>query len=243
MMLLYYGYGGLDTVQLILIGAALLLAVFSQSKVRGTYEKYKQIPANTNLTGAQIAQTILDHHNIHDVQVVPGQGAELSDFYDPKKKIVSLSSNIYNTNSIAAMAVAAHEVGHAIQHATDYKFIAIRNRLLPMTIVASNFSMLIVMLSLIFYSSSIGQTMFWVGIAMYGIVGLFQLVTLPVEFDASKRAINNLQTLNLVADEDIAGSKQMLNAAAFTYVAAFLSTILTILKLVLMVVGGNRRRN
>lgn len=246
MSILYYygGYGGLDIWQIAIIGITFILAIYSQSKVKGTYEKYKQIPANTQLTGAQIARQILDAHNINDVQVVAGQGAELSDFYDPKKKIVSLSSNIYNTNSIAAVSVAAHEVGHAIQHATDYHFIALRNRLLPMTIVASRFSMIIIMASLMFYSTSFGPTMFWIGIAMYGIVGLFQLVTLPVEFDASKRALNNLQSMNLVAEEDIVGSKKMLNAAAFTYVAAFLSTILTILRLVLMVLGNSgRRRN
>lgn len=244
MLLLYYSYwGGMSMWQYVLLGVAFLLGIVAQTRVRGTYEKYKQIPAHTQMTGAQIARHILDAHGLQDVEVVPGQGAELSDFYDPKRKLVSLSSNIYNTNSIAAVSVAAHEVGHAIQHATDYKFIAVRNQLLPMTIVASNLSMILIVVSFLFMSTGWGMSLFWVGIAMYGIVGLFQLVTLPVEFDASNRALRNLEQMNLVQAEDIVGSKKMLNAAAFTYVAAFLATVLNILRLVLMVLGGGRRRN
>ncbi len=239
---LLFGFYGLDGTQWILILLAFGIAMFAQGRVQSVYAKYKQIPADTNLTGAEIARQILDRHGIHDVQVVPGKGAELSDFYDPKNKIVSLSSNIYNTNSIAAVAVAAHEVGHAIQHATDYSFIALRNRLLPMTIVSQNLGLLLVLISSMFLHTSWGFSLFWVGIAMYGVVGLFQLVTLPVEFDASKRALVNLQEMNLVAADDIDDSKKMLNAAAFTYVAAFLGTIITIIRIVLMFMGGNRRR-
>lgn len=242
MTLLYNMYYGLDFTQLIIIGAAVLLGVIAQMTVMRTYAKYKQIPAQTNLTGAQVAQRILQAHGINDVQVVPGQGGELSDFYDPKKKIVSLSNNIYNTNSIAAVSVAAHEVGHAIQHATNYSFIALRNNLLPLTIISSNLSMFILMIGLIFINSSMGYTLFWVGIVLYGIMGLFQLVTLPVEFDASNRALANLRELQIVPEEDMDDAKKMLNAAAFTYVAAFLATVLTILRFVLMAMG-NRRRN
>lgn len=237
-----FGLYNLDGTQLLLFMVAIGIAMFAQGRVQSVYAKYKQIPADTNLTGAEIARQILDRHGIHDVQVVPGKGAELSDFYDPKKKIVSLSSNIYNTNSIAAVSVAAHEVGHAIQHATSYSFIALRNRLLPMTIISQNLGMLFVIISSMFLYTSWGYSLFWVGIAMYGVVGLFQLVTLPVEFDASKRALVNLQEMNLVAPDDIDDSKKMLNAAAFTYVAAFLGTIITIIRIVLLFMGGNRRR-
>lgn len=239
---LLFGLYNLDGTQLLLFMVAIGIAMFAQGRVQSVYAKYKQIPADTNLTGAEIARQILDRHGIHDVQVVPGKGAELSDFYDPKKKIVSLSSNIYNTNSIAAVSVAAHEVGHAIQHATSYSFIALRNRLLPMTIISQNLGMLFVIISSMFLYTSWGYSLFWVGIAMYGVVGLFQLVTLPVEFDASKRALVNLQEMNLVAPDDIDDSKKMLNAAAFTYVAAFLGTIITIIRIVLLFMGGNRRR-
>lgn len=244
-MLIYYYGGGQDMMLMwVLIIGAMAIAAFAQFKVQGTYAKYKQIAAQTNLTGAEIAQKILDHNGIHDVQVVPGQGAELSDFYDPKKKIVSLSSNIYNTNSIAAVSVAAHEVGHAIQHATNYSMIALRNNLLPMTLVASKLSMIVILAGSFMFGSGAGTTLLWVGIALYAVIGLFQLVTLPVEFDASKRALVNLETMGLVGPEDIQDSKKMLNAAAFTYVAAFLATILTILRFVLMALGSSgRRRN
>lgn len=227
----------------ILMIAAVAIAAYSQFKVQGTYQKYKQIPAETQLTGAEVARKILEHNGITDVQVVPGTGAELSDFYDPKNKTVSLSSNIYNTNSIAAVSVAAHEVGHAIQHATNYSFIAVRNSILPMAVVASRFSMIVLMVGAMLIGS-MGPTVLWIGIALYAVVGLFQFVTLPVEFDASKRALANLTSMGIIGGEDLQDSKKMLNAAAFTYVAAFLSTILNIIRFVLIALSGsNRRRN
>lgn len=226
---------------LLLFLAAGLIMSIAQMRVQSTYQKYKNVRANTNMTGAQVAQYILQANNIHDVQVVPGQGAELSDFYDPKRKIVSLSSNIYNTNSIAAVAVAAHEVGHAIQHATDSKFIALRNLVLPGAIISSKLSMFMILIGSMLFGSQLGNSLFFVGIVMYAVIGLFQLVTLPVEFDASSRALKNLEAYNLVDDSDIEDSKKMLNAAAFTYVAAFLGTVLTVLRF-LMMFNDNRRR-
>lgn len=227
--------------QWILIGIAMIVAIWAQNKVQSTYQKYREIPSSSSLTGAQIAQTILDYHNINDVEVVLGQGAELSDFYDPTKKIVSLSNNVYHTNSIAAVSIAAHEVGHAIQHATGYAFIKLRNKLLPLTIVASNLSIFIIIISSMFINTSSGLTMFLIGIGLYGVIALFQIITLPIELDASKRALVNIETLNLVSPEDLAGANDMLKAAAFTYVAAALGSVITVLRLLLMAFGGRRR--
>lgn len=229
-----------ELIMYILILAAFAIAMFAQFRVTQTYQKYKRIASQTQLTGAQVAEKILEANGIHDVDVVQGPDRELADFYDPKNKIVNLSSQNYNTNSIAALAVAAHEVGHAIQHATNYNFIAIRNSLLPMTIVASKLSMVLLMIGLMMFGNGVGTTMLWAGIISYGIIGLFQFVTLPVEFDASKRALENLQHLNILTTDEVGHSKKMLNAAAFTYVAAFLGTILTIIRFVLIAMGSSR---
>lgn len=229
-----YYFGGDSLVTMGLIAIAALVSIFAQTSIQRAYAKYKQTESTSHLTGRQVAEKILQANGIYDVNVVQGSGGELSDFYDPKNKVVSLSSNVYNTNSIAAIAVASHEVGHAIQHATGYGAIALRNTILPFAIVSNNLSMMILLAG--FFLSM--PVLIWAGIALYGVGGLFQLVTLPVEFDASKRAIENIQSLAFVDQTDIPDMKKMLNAAAFTYVAAFIATIAQLLRLVLL---ANRR--
>lgn len=216
---------------------AALISMFAQFFVTSSYKKYSQISTLSGITGAEVARRILRDKNITDVQVVESKGGTLSDHYDPTKKIVALSPKVYREQSIASISVAAHEVGHAIQHAESYSFIAIRNKVLPAAIIASKFSMFPIMLG--FFADS--SAMFNLGIAMLGVIALFQFVTLPVEFDASRRAVRILNQEQILSGSELAGSKKMLTAAALTYVAALLSTILTIMRYI--AIRGNNNND
>jgi uncharacterized protein len=213
----------------ILLFGAMILVMWSQSKVKGKYEQYSRVPAETHYTGAQIASMILKSKGIYDVQVEMGQGL-LSDHYDPKAKIVRLSPNVYNTNSIAALSIAAHEVGHAIQHAENYGGIALRNTILPAAIISGHLSWVAIFIGFIAGL----DIMFFAGIAMLGVIALFQTVTLPVEYDASSRAITLLSNMNILNNDEQSYAKDMLSAAALTYVAALLATLAQIFRLVLI---------
>ncbi|CAM2787758.1 zinc metallopeptidase [Erysipelothrix tonsillarum] len=209
-------------------GFVILAAIISfaaQMYVQSAYSKYSQVDTLEHLTGAQVARRILELKNIDDVQVVQSNGGELSDHYDPNKKIVALSPKVYNETSIASVSVAAHECGHAVQHAENYGFIGLRNTVLPFAIVASKFSMIPIMIGLF------GNPQFLkIGIVLLGVIAVFQLVTLPVEFDASMRAIKILDQEQILDAGELQGSKKMLTAAALTYVAALLGTLLSILR-------------
>lgn len=218
----------------ILLFGAMILVMWSQSKVKGKYEQYSRVAANTHYTGAQIASMILERKGIYDVQVEMGQGL-LSDHYDPKAKIVRLSPNVYNTNSIAAVSIAAHEVGHAIQHAENYGGIALRNTILPAAIVSGHLAWVVIMIGL--FSGL--DILFLAGISMLGVIALFQTVTLPVEFNASSRALELLSNMNILNSDEQSYAKDMLSAAAFTYVAALIATLAQIMRLLLM--RGRRR--
>lgn len=214
---------------------AALISMAAQMYVQSNYKKYSQIATLSGRTGADIARLILRDNNILDVDVVQSNKGELSDHYDPTKKIVALSPKVYHDHSIASISVAAHEVGHAIQHAESYSFIAIRNKILPAAMIASKFSIFPIMLG--FFADS--PALFNIGIFMLGIVALFQFATLPVEFDASRRAVKILNQEQILTGSELTGSKKMLTAAALTYVAALLSTMLTIMRYVVM--RGNSR--
>ncbi|PKM69432.1 MAG: peptidase [Firmicutes bacterium HGW-Firmicutes-19] len=218
----------------ILLFGAMILVMWSQSKVKGKYEQYSRVAANTHYTGAQIATMILKRKGIYDVQVEMGQGL-LSDHYDPKAKIVRLSPNVFNTNSIAAVSIAAHEVGHAIQHAENYGGIALRNTILPAAIVSGHLAWVVIMIGLF---SGI-DILFLAGISMLGVIALFQTVTLPVEFNASSRALELLSNMNILNSDEQSYAKDMLSAAAFTYVAALIATLAQIMRLFLL--RGRRR--
>ena len=222
------------TIEWLLLIGAFVISMIAQSSVTSTYKKYSSISTSQPLTGSQVAQKILSDHGIYDVQVVQQNKGTLSDHYDARKKIVALSPNIYDDNSIASIAVAAHEVGHAIQHAQSYVGIKIRDKVLPFAMISSQMAWVV-----IFISFAVGWlNLTYIGIAMIGVIGLFQLVTLPVEFDASNRALKILST-GYLDEADLSGAKKMLSAAAFTYVAAFLGTLAQIGRLLLM---SNRNR-
>lgn len=212
---------------LIILGIA--ISTIAQVFVQSSYNKYKKVKNNKGLTGFDVARLILDNHNMNDVYVTEVSGV-LSDHYDPSRKVVRLSKDIFHGTTVAAVSVAAHEVGHAIQDKENYSFMRIRALIFPLVNYASYGGYIAIMAGIIFSWADL----LWIGIALELIILLFQLVTLPVEFDASKRALNELQKNKLLEKNEIEGSKQMLTAAASTYVASVLTVLLEIFRLILI---------
>ena len=212
-----------------LILIIIFLPLISQGIITSTYNKYSKINNSSNLSGRDVARKILDKNGLYNVSIyeIPGT---LSDHYDPKNKSIALSNNIYNETSISSVSVAAHEVGHAIQDKESYSFLTFRTKLVPVVNLTSRFSTVLIVIG---FGMQL-LNMVYLGILLLGIGLLFQFVTLPVEFDASRRAKKELQDMGLIADKDVEGTKKVLNAAAFTYVAGFISTALNILRLLLI---------
>ena len=220
-----------DIVLLILI---IVLPLIAQAKVKSAYNKYSKIENKAHLTGKDVARMILDKNGLSNVQI--GQVAgELSDHYDPKSKYVNLSKKIYEDTSIASLAVAAHECGHAIQDKEAYSYLTLRSKMVPVVNITSKIASVFIIIGFISQILDI----ITIGIVLLMVGLFFQLITLPVEFDASKRARLQLESCGLVVNEDIQGTKKVLDAAALTYVAGFLATALQILRLVLL--SRNRR--
>lgn len=215
---------------------AILIVTLSQSLLSSSYQKYRKMPTIHNMRGCDVAQLILQRNGLYDVQVIPSNNGTLSDYYDPTKKIVCLSSDIYYNSSIASVSVAAHEVGHALQHAEGYSFIALRNKMLPTTQIASQFGWSVLFIGL-FLSFDL---LFWIGVLLLGVIMVFQIVTLPIEFNASSRAIQQLSANGIIEMSEVSSAKKMLSAAAFTYVAALISTVSQILRVLLI---RNRNRD
>ncbi len=214
---------------MILLIPALILAFYAQSKVRSAYAKYSQIPNSHGLTGAEVARAILRHNGLHDVQIeeVPG---ELSDHYDPRTKTVRLSTANYRERSIAAASVAAHEVGHAIQHAQAYMPLQLRHAILPATNLGSWMAFPLFFIGLLFSTPFLMD----LGIILFTGVVLFHVVTLPVEFNASSRALKQLVNHGLVTPDELTGARAVLNAAALTYVAAATMAIMNLIRLLML---------
>lgn len=209
---------------------AFAVVMIAQSGVQNAYHKYKQVRNEKGISGAQAARSILDMNGLHDVRIEVARGGTLSDHYDPVNKVVRLSNEIYYNQSIASISVAAHECGHAIQHKEKYGAIALRNQLLPVANFASQLGWGIIFIGFLMFSQA--PSILWFGICLLGVIALFQLVTLPVEINASTRAIKQLQTLNFVCPEEVPHVKAMLKAAAFTYIAALVSTLANILRII-----------
>jgi len=216
----------------LLVIPALIFALWAQWKVQSTYRKYSEVPASNRRTGREIALAIMSRNGVSDVTVEP-VGGVLSDHYDPRTKVVRLSASNYQDSSIASIAVAAHEVGHVLQHAEGYAPLQIRSAIAP---VASFGSMLAFPLFFIgiFFRTGFSGLLMDLGILFFTGAMLFQVVTLPVEFDASKRALAQLTSTGLVMPEEVSQAKQVLDAAALTYVAAAAMAALQLLRLILL---------
>jgi len=206
------------------------LPLYSQFKVKNTYKKYARVRSTSGMTGREVARMILDRNGLDNVKVVETQGV-LSDHYNPLTKTVALSSDNYHNASVAGTAVAAHEVGHAIQDAQDYAFLRFRHRLAPVANITSNASWIFIMAGLFFSSMN---NLLGIGIVLMAVGVLFQIVTLPVEFNASNRAMNQVVELGIIRNEEEPHAKKVLNAAALTYVAAAAVAVLELLRLVLI---------
>ena len=233
---MFYGMGfyGFDSTYLLLI-IGLLISLAASAKLKSTFAAYRRVNSMSGLTGAQAAQRILRAAGIYDVNIVPVSG-ELSDHYDPRAKEVRLSQSSYNQTSLAAVGVAAHECGHAIQHAVNYAPLNIRSSLVPVANLGSTLAWPIFLAGFIFAM----EPLLTAGIVLFSAAVLFQLVTLPVEYNASSRALKMLESTGILAPDENYGARKVLRAAALTYVAALLSSILQLLRLVILA-GGRRR--
>ncbi|MCI8902022.1 MAG: zinc metallopeptidase [Lachnospiraceae bacterium] len=229
----FYGYHFDPTYILVLIGA--VLSIIASARVNSTFNKYARVRSMSGMTGAQTAEAILRSRGIYDVQVEHIRG-NLTDHYDPSKKVVRLSDSVYNATSVAAIGVAAHECGHVMQHHEKYAPLSIRTRLVPAANIGSKLGIPIVILGLILGSNSL---LINIGIWVFSLAVLFQIVTLPVEFDASRRALACIEQYGIVTSDERAKSAKVLRAAAYTYVAAAAASILQLLRLVML--SGRRR--
>ena len=229
-----YGFF-IDYYYIILVIPAMLISLWAQFKVKSTYKKYSGISNSKNITGAYAAQAVLTHYGITDVRNERVAGT-LSDHYDPRSKVIRLSEGVYSSNSIAAIGIACHEAGHAAQHAQNYVPIKVRNSLIPICNIGSTLGV-----PLAIFGYILGfEPLISIGLLLYAAITVFQLVTLPVEFNASRRALRVIDETNLLYDDESGGAKKVLTAAAMTYVAAMLVSLANLLRLILRF---NRRRN
>jgi len=227
----------IDIYYVILVLPTIILAFWAQMKVKSTFAKYSKIPCSKRITGQDSAALLLKENNILDVKI-EATGGSLTDHYDPSSKKLRLSQPVYGENSIAAVGVAAHETGHAIQHATKWGPLVLRSTLVPVANIGSRFGPIIAMLGLFFWESL--PMLFPIGICLFGGAVLFYVITLPVEFNASARAIAILRSNNVLTADELKGVKKVLTAAALTYVASALTAMMSLFRLILL--SRNRRR-
>ena len=234
-----YGmYNGFYSASYLLVIIGAVICMIASARVKSTYRKYAKVMSASGLTGAQAAEMILRRNGVLGVTVQHVAG-ELTDHYDPARGVVNLSDATYNSTSVAAIGVAAHECGHVMQHETEYLPLKIRTALVPVANIGSNVGIWIVMLGLIL---GLNDTLAMIGIYLFSFGVLFQLVTLPVEFDASRRALVMLQDYGILGQTEVQGSRAVLSAAAMTYVASAAASVLQLLRLLMIVNGGRRRR-
>lgn len=226
-----------DKIYWILLGPVLLLSIYAQIKVSASFRKYSRVRNQYGYTGAQAAQMVLRDNGIFDVAICPCRG-ELTDHYDPRDNTIYLSESVYNAATVASVGVAAHEAGHAVQYAIGYGPIRVRSAIIPITQFGSQFAFIALMLGLVLYV----QPLFAVGIVLFSLSTIFQLVTLPVEFDASARALAAIDDAGMLDEKERKGAKRVLRAAALTYVAALLMSLLQLLRYVLIYAGRDSRR-
>ncbi|MCI8438131.1 MAG: zinc metallopeptidase [Oscillospiraceae bacterium] len=235
-----YGYAApfyYHSVYYILLIPVVLLSIYAQIKVSSTFKRFSRVPNRRGITGAQAAGAVLRAHGVHDVQIRPCRGS-LTDHYDPRDNTIYLSEPVYNAGTVAAVGVAAHEAGHAVQYAVGYGPIRVRAFIIPVTQFGSQFSLIALLLGIVLYS----QPLFALGIVLFSLTSVFQLVTLPVEFNASARALRTIDSSFLLEDDERRGAKKVLTAAALTYVAALLMSLVQLLRYLLIFAGRSDRR-
>ncbi len=227
---------GIDFSYIILILPAMIFAFIAQSRVTSTFKKYSKFANVRGLTGAEVANRMLMAFGVTDVRIEKTNG-NLTDHFDPKAKVIRLSESVYDSRSIAAAGVAAHECGHAMQYSVGYGPIKIRNAIIPVCRIGSSLSMPLILAGFIFT----WQPLVDIGILFFGLATIFQLITLPVEFNASRRALATLTSSGTLTEEENAQAKKVLSAAAMTYVAALAVSLVQLLRLILIFGGGRRR--
>ena len=226
----------MDYWYLILVVPTIIIALVAQYRVKSTFNKYSKQASRMGISAAEITRRILDSNGLFNISVERINGS-LTDHYDPKNNVIRLSDAVYNSSSIAAIGVAAHEAGHAVQHSEKYLPIKIRNSIIPIANFGSSFAPIIIIFGILFSF----EPLIWTGIILYSAIALFQLVTLPVEFNASGRALKTLYSMGILAEDEVSGARRVLSAAAMTYVAALITTLANLLRFILLARGRNRR--
>lgn len=232
----YFGFF-IDYWYIILVIPAMIISMIAQVKVKSTFSKYSKVRNIRNVTGAYAAQAVLSYYGISDVRIERVSG-NLTDHFDPKAKVIRLSEGVYDSTSVAAIGVACHEAGHAAQHAEGYAPIRIRNSLVSVCNIGSKLGVPLALIGLFLAI----DPLIYVGIALYAGIFIFHLVTLPVEFNASKRAIDVIDSTDLLYDDEIGGAKKVLSAAAMTYVASMLVALASVLRFALRILAMSGRR-
>ena len=234
-----YGYFLAQNLYCLALLPILALSLWAQIQVSGSFRRYNGVNNRRRLTGAEAARSVLRFNGVSDVEVRQVRG-NLTDHYDPRDNTIYLSETVYGAPTIAAVGVAAHEAGHAVQYAEGYGPVRLRAAIIPATQLSSKFSFVLLLIGMFLYS----QTLFFVGILLFSLTTLFQLLTLPVELDASRRALETVEGANLLDSDELPGARKVLRAAAMTYVAALLMSVLQLLRFVLIFLGrgGGERR-
>lgn len=237
----YYGYG-FDWTYIVLVLPCVLLSLWASANVNSTFKRYSRQYSLRHLTGAQAAQRVLSANGVSGVRIERVSG-NLTDHFDPKTNVIRLSDSVYDSCSTAAIGVACHEAGHAVQYAQDYAPIKLRSAIIPVTNIGSQLAMPLILLGLVLnFGEGFSYFFVYLGIACFGLSLLFQLVTLPVEFNASRRAMAAIESAGLLTDEEQRGARKTLTAAALTYVAATATALAQLLRLILLYGRNDRRR-
>lgn len=234
----------MDYLYLILVLPAVIFSLWASIRVNTTFKKYSKIRSMRGITGAEAARRVLDANGLQHIRIeqIPGN---LTDHYDPRSDVIRLSESVYGNTSVAAVGVACHEAGHAVQHAENYAPVKIRAAIIPVTNIGSRLAIPLIILGILLNSLASAPEFLmiaYIGVACYGLCTLFQLVTLPTEFDASRRALRCIGSYGILGSEEIGGARRVLTAAAMTYVAALAVSLMQLLRLFLMVSGNSRRR-
>ncbi len=235
----YYGfYRYTDPLYLYIVFASLIMMIATQVLIKSRFKKYSKVQNSRAITGCEAAKRVLENNGVYDVRIEAVTG-NLTDHYDPRSKVIRLSSEVYNSTSISAVGVAAHEAGHAVQHAVGYAPIKVRIAIIPFANYGPTIGIILMLVGLFLEHFNL----ITIGLVLFSATFIFQVVTLPVEFNASKRAITTIKELSLLNENEITGARRVLTAAAMTYVAAMLQSLLTLLYYAIRFLGVGRRRD